>query len=97
MNGKKSRVAVSDFYYRFRKGDGSVVALALMTYPISRIFLEVLRNDERSQFGTGLTISQIVSLGVFGLGAALAWWSWTRSATEVTSPGSDSTKASAPA
>jgi len=64
-------------YYRYRTGDGSVVALALMTYPVSRICVEILRGDEMGQLGTGLTISQLVSLGVLALGLALAWWSWT--------------------
>ena len=75
-------------YYRYRSGDGSVVALALMTYPISRICIEILRGDEMGQLGTGLTISQLVSLGVFGLGLILARWSWTHSDTRLTSTAS---------
>lgn len=65
-------------YYRYRKGDGSVVALALIMYPLSRFGLEIIRWDESGQLGTGLTISQLVSLGVAVLGLMLAWWSWTR-------------------
>ena len=72
-------------YYRYRKGDGSVVALSMILYPISRIFLEILRNDELGQLGTGLTISQLVSLGVLAAGLALSWWSWTRPASQLTS------------
>lgn len=72
-------------YYRYRKGDGSVVALALILYPISRIGLEILRNDEGVQFGTGLTISQLFSLGVVTFGLVLSWWSWTRPDSQVTS------------
>ena len=77
-------------YYRYRKGDGSVIALALMLYPISRISLEILRNDELGQLGTGLTISQLVSLGVLSAGILLSWWSWTRPSSQLpstTSPG----------
>ena len=72
-------------YYRYRKGDGSVMALALMLYPISRIGLEILRNDEAGQLGTGLTISQLVSLGVLVAGMLLSWWSWTRSSSQLPS------------
>lgn len=73
-------------YYRYRKRDGSVIALAMMLYPISRICLEILRNDELGQLGTGLTISQLVSLGVLVAGMLLSWWSWTRPASQLTSP-----------
>ena len=72
-------------YYRYRKGDGSVIALALMLYPISRIGLEILRNDELGQLGTGLTISQFVSLGVLVAGIVLSWWSWTRPSSQLPS------------
>lgn len=71
--------ALTAVYYRYRAGDGSVVALALMTYPVSRICIEILRGDEMGQLGTGLTISQLVSLGVLAAGVALARWSWTHS------------------
>lgn len=72
-------------YYRYRKGDGSVIALAMMLYPISRICLEILRNDELGQLGTGLTISQLVSLGVLVAGMLLSWWSWTRPTSQLPS------------
>lgn len=75
-------------YYRYRKGDGSVVALAMMLYPLSRIGLEILRNDELGQLGTGLTISQLVSLGVLVAGMLLSWWSWTRPASQLPSESS---------
>lgn len=77
--------ALLTVYYPYRKGKGSVVALALILYPITRICLEILRNDEQGQLGTQLTISQLVSLCVLSLGLCLAWWSWTRSETELTS------------
>ena len=82
--------AIMIAYYRYRKGDGSVIALAMMLYPISRISLEILRNDELGQLGTGLTISQLVSLGVLLAGMLLSWWSWTRPSSQLsstTSPG----------
>lgn len=63
-------------YYRRRAGDGSVLALAIMAYALSRSCLEVLRGDEFGQFGTGMTIAQWVSVFVFIAGASLAVWSW---------------------
>ena len=49
-------------YAPFRTRDGQVFALFLTIYPITRFLLEVIRNDETGIFGTGLTISQNVSL-----------------------------------
>ncbi len=49
-------------YYPFRRRDGEVVALALTIHPMMRFLLEVIRTDEASVFGTGLSISQNVSL-----------------------------------
>lgn len=80
--------ALTAAYYRYRAGDGSVVALAMMTYPVSRICVEILRGDEMGQLGTGLTISQLVSLGVLCAGIALARWSWTHSEARLTSSAS---------
>ena len=51
------------FYYPFRRRDGEVFALLITLHPISRFFLEMIRSDEPGQFGTGLTISQWLSLG----------------------------------
>lgn len=72
-------------YYKHRSGDGAVVALGLMSYSLSRTCIEILRGDELGQFGTGFTISQLISFGVFPLGAAFLWWSWTHSRTRLTS------------
>ena len=49
-------------YAPFRTRDGQVFALFLTVYPITRFLLEMIRNDESAIFGTGLTISQNVSL-----------------------------------
>ena len=58
-------------YYPFRRRDGEVTALMLTVYPISRFLLETIRIDESPVFGTGLSISQNISiailLGVVGL------------------------------
>ncbi|NLX96133.1 MAG: PDZ domain-containing protein [Rhodopirellula sp.] len=59
-------------YAPFRRRDGELFALLLTLYPISRFILEIIRTDESSIFGTGLSISQNVSLLV--LVAAVGVW-----------------------
>jgi phosphatidylglycerol---prolipoprotein diacylglyceryl transferase len=51
-------------YYPYRRRDGEVFALLLTIYPISRFLEEIIRTDEPAVFGTGLSISQNISLGV---------------------------------
>ena len=41
-------------------------------YPLIRILLEIIRTDEIAQFGTGLSISQLISLLML-IGAAIYW------------------------
>jgi phosphatidylglycerol:prolipoprotein diacylglycerol transferase len=60
--------ALTTIWFRHRTRDGEVVVLALLTYPIMRFTIEFLRNDEFGQFRTGLTISQLVSIGLFSFG-----------------------------
>ncbi len=55
-------------YLRHRPYNGSVVAIGWVMYPIARFIIEILRNDELGQFGTGLTISQNISVVLFGTG-----------------------------
>ena len=59
-------------WFPFRRRDGEILALMLTLYPISRFVLEAIRTDEGGRFGTGLTISQIVSLAML-LAAAGLW------------------------
>ena len=54
--------------------DGEVFALVLTLHPISRILLEIIRVDEPPALGTPLSISQLVSLALLALAAALWWW-----------------------
>ena len=61
------------FAFPFRKRDGQIFALLFTLYPITRFVLEIIRADEGYQFGTSLTISQIVSLGIL-CSASLLWW-----------------------
>lgn len=54
---------VTVFYPR-RRHEGETFALGCILYSITRFTIEYLRNDELGQFGTSLTISQWVSLGI---------------------------------
>ncbi|MBU6221314.1 MAG: prolipoprotein diacylglyceryl transferase [Planctomycetes bacterium] len=53
---------------------GEVFALVLTLHPISRLLLEAIRIDEPPALGTPLSISQLVSLVLLALAAAL--WAW---------------------
>ncbi len=54
--------------------DGMQLAAALTVYPISRFLLELIRVDEKGQFGTSLSIGQWTSLVIFV--AALCLWGY---------------------
>ena len=58
-------------YHPIRRRDGETLALLLSLYPITRYLLELIRIDEPGQFGTALTISQWVSIGLLILSMAL--------------------------
>ena len=59
-------------YDRFRRRDGELTALMITIYPITRFLIENIRTDEASIWGTGLHISQNISLGI--LAAAICLW-----------------------
>jgi phosphatidylglycerol:prolipoprotein diacylglycerol transferase len=61
-------------YYPFRRRVGGVFALGLILYPITRFFIEFVRADELGQLGTGLTISQLLSIGLLAVGIGLSLW-----------------------
>ncbi|MBL9164102.1 MAG: prolipoprotein diacylglyceryl transferase [Planctomycetaceae bacterium] len=61
-------------YYPFRRRDGEVTALMITLYPIARFLEESIRVDESPVFGTGLSISQNVSILL--LLAAAGMWVW---------------------
>jgi phosphatidylglycerol:prolipoprotein diacylglycerol transferase len=61
-------------YYPYRRRTGEVLALAWLTYPVSRFVVELLRGDELGQFGTTFTISQWVSVGMFASGLVYLVW-----------------------
>jgi phosphatidylglycerol:prolipoprotein diacylglycerol transferase len=63
-------------FYPLRRRDGEVMALLMVTYPITRFFIEFLRNDE-SAILAGMTISQNVSVLLLAAGL-LYWWQLRR-------------------
>ncbi|MFO0872079.1 MAG: prolipoprotein diacylglyceryl transferase family protein [Pirellulales bacterium] len=60
-------------WYPWRRRDGELMAGLMVLYPVSRILEEAVRDDEPGRWGTPLTISQWVSVGVLLAGVAL-WW-----------------------
>jgi phosphatidylglycerol:prolipoprotein diacylglycerol transferase len=64
-------------YFPFRRHDGEVIALLLTVHPITRFLLEIIRTDEPAVFGTGMSISQNISVGLLGCGLGL-WWYLSR-------------------
>jgi phosphatidylglycerol:prolipoprotein diacylglycerol transferase len=60
-------------YYPFRRRDGEVIALLLSVHPITRFLLEIIRTDEPAVFGTGMSISQNISILLL-VAAGLLWW-----------------------
>ena len=63
-------------YYPLRKRDGEVMGLLLVTYPITRFLIEQLRNDE-GIFAAGMTVSQLISVGLFAFAGAF-WFILSR-------------------
>ena len=59
--------------YPFRRKDGEIFALLITVHPITRFLLESIRTDETGQFGTDLTISQWISIGILVAGAGF-WY-----------------------
>jgi phosphatidylglycerol:prolipoprotein diacylglycerol transferase len=60
-------------YTPLRRRDGEVFALLISIYPITRFLVESLRSDEAAVFGTGMSISQNVSILLL-CGAAALWF-----------------------
>jgi phosphatidylglycerol:prolipoprotein diacylglycerol transferase len=59
------------FWRRYRRG--TVLAWAMILYPINRVIMETIRTDNPREFG-GLTISQVVCLAIFVFGVVFAVW-----------------------
>ncbi len=64
-----------------RRWKGEVFGWGCVLYSITRFLIEFLRGDEMGQLGTGLTISQLYSLGIAALGASVLVWQSRRPAT----------------
>lgn len=56
------------WYTRFRRVPGDVLGLGLLIAPVTRFLIEYVRGDEFGQWGTSLTISQWISLGLLAVG-----------------------------
>jgi phosphatidylglycerol:prolipoprotein diacylglycerol transferase len=64
-------------WYPFRRRDGELIALLLTIHPVTRFLLEIIRTDEPSVFGTGLSISQNISILLLAAGVGV-WWYLSR-------------------
>jgi phosphatidylglycerol:prolipoprotein diacylglycerol transferase len=73
-------------FYPYRRRDGAVIALMITLHPVSRFLLEYIRVDESPVFGTGLSISQNLSLGLLAIAAALWVWLLRRPAGQLAFP-----------
>jgi phosphatidylglycerol:prolipoprotein diacylglycerol transferase len=86
--------AVLWLYFPYRRRDGEVMALMLIIHPISRFLLEAIRVDENAVWGTGLSISQNLSIVIFLIGTGM--WIFLR--RSLTLPrGTESTRTGSPA
>jgi phosphatidylglycerol:prolipoprotein diacylglycerol transferase len=72
-------------YYPFRRRDGEALALLLTIHPITRFLLEIIRTDEPAVFGTGLSISQNISVLLLVV-AGILWWYLSRQRRGVAIP-----------
>lgn len=61
-------------WFPHRRRDGEVALLMFTIYPVTRFLTEAIRTDEPAIFGTGLSISQNVSIIVLTL--AVIGWVW---------------------
>jgi phosphatidylglycerol:prolipoprotein diacylglycerol transferase len=60
-------------YFPLRRRDGEVMALLMVSYPITRFLIEHLRGDE-GVFAAGMTMSQCISILLLGGGGV--FWHW---------------------
>jgi len=58
-------------YEPYKRRDGELTALVLTIHPISRFLLETIRADEVAVLGTGMKISQNISLAVLAVGIGI--------------------------
>jgi prolipoprotein diacylglyceryltransferase len=60
-------------YDPFRRHDGELMALLMLTLPVLRFFEEAIRVDT-PVLGDGMTFSQNISILLFAMGIGLAFW-----------------------
>jgi phosphatidylglycerol---prolipoprotein diacylglyceryl transferase len=65
---------VTALLFRERRWQGEVFAWGCVLYSCTRFLMEFVRGDEMGQLGTGLTISQLYSIGIASLGVAILFW-----------------------
>ncbi|HMP01864.1 MAG TPA: prolipoprotein diacylglyceryl transferase [Gemmatales bacterium] len=78
-------------FFPVRRREGQVLALVMFVHGFSRFFLEQLRLDN-PPFALGLTVSQLISLGLIGAGAALfGYLVWRGRPVEAAAPAASGT------
>lgn len=65
---------ITALLFRERRWRGEVFAWGCVMYSCTRFLMEFVRGDEMGQLGTGLTISQIYSMGIAALGIGILIW-----------------------
>ncbi|MBS0208849.1 MAG: prolipoprotein diacylglyceryl transferase [Planctomycetes bacterium] len=61
-------------YEPFKRRDGELIAWMISIYAVTRFLVEIIRTDESAVFGTGLSISQNISLMMIVVVAGLWYW-----------------------
>lgn len=69
-------LALLTAYFPLRRRDGEVMALLMVTYPVTRFLIEGLRDDEPPIFA-GMTLSQNISVAILACGL-VAWYRLSR-------------------
>jgi len=65
---------ITSALFNERRWKGEVFGWGCVIYSVTRFLMEFLRGDEMGQLGTGLTISQLYSLGIAVLGTIVLVW-----------------------
>ncbi len=74
-------------YFPFRRRDGEVFAVMLTMFPFFRFLNEWIRTDEAAQFLWGITISQMISIGLLLSAIPFWWWVLRKPANSTLTPG----------
>lgn len=62
------------WYRRYKKFDGEMLFIYLLGYGLGRVWIEGLRTDQLLFFGTGIPVSQALSLILVIVSAAVLFW-----------------------